>query len=412
MALIVQKYGGTSVANAERLRNVARRICRTKDQGHDVVVVASAAAGTTDKLIAMAHEISSDPHGREYDMLVSTGEQISVSLLAMAIHELGYKAISMTGYQVGILTDSTHTKARIIDIGTDKIIEQLKEAHIVVIAGFQGVDIKGNITTLGRGGSDTSAVAVAAALGADLCEIYTDVDGVYTADPRIVPSARKLDKISADEMLEMAGLGAKVLQLRSVEFASKYNVPLAVRSSFSEDPGTLIVQESPEMEKAKVTGVAVSKDQARISIFNVPNVPGVAAKVFGAIAKMNVDVDMIVEALNQEGGSDKSFSVSRLDLKKAQQAVEGVVAQLGAGTVRVDEGFAKVSAVGIGMRGHPGVAAQVFEALASKNINIEMISTSEIKICCLVKEDAAEEAVRAIHDSFRLGEAPETDQDE
>jgi len=410
MTLIVQKYGGTSVASAERLKNVARRICRTKDQGHDVVVVASAAAGTTDKLIAMAHEISSDPHGREYDMLVSTGEQISVALLAMAIDELGNKAVSMTGYQVGILTDSTHTKARIIDISTDRILEQLKKAHIVVIAGFQGVDINGNITTLGRGGSDASAVAVAAALKADLCEIYTDVDGVYTADPRIVPSARKLDKISADDMLELAGLGAKVLQLRSVEFARKYNVPLAVRSSFTEAPGTVIVQENAEMEKARITGVALSKDQARISIFNVPNKPGVAAKIFGAIAKANIDVDMIVEAQNQQGGSDKSFSVSRQDLKKAEQAVEEVIKELGGGSVAVEEGFAKVSAVGIGMRGHAGVAAQVFEALASKNVNIEMISTSEIRISCLVKEEVAEEAVRAIHDSFKLGEAPQTDQ--
>jgi aspartate kinase len=409
MGLIVQKYGGTSVANAERLQNVARRICRTKDAGHDVVVVASAASGTTDKLIAMAHEISEDPHGREYDMLVSTGEQVSVALLAMAIQELGHKAMSMTGYQVGILTDSAHTKARIMDISIENVLDGLKEGYIVVIAGFQGVDIDGNITTLGRGGSDTSAVAVAAALRANLCEIYTDVDGVYTADPRVVPSARKLDRISADEMLELAGLGAKVLQLRSVEFASKYNVPLAVRSSFTEDPGTLIVQENAEMEKTKITGVALSKDQARISIFNVPNKPGVAANIFSAIARANVDVDMIVEAQNQQGGSDKSFTVSRQELKRTQQALSEILENLGAGGVKFEEGFAKVSVVGIGMRGHPGVAAEVFEALASNNVNIEMISTSEIRISCLVKEEAAETAVRALHDKFELGVAVEDD---
>lgn len=405
MSLIVQKYGGTSVANADRLRNVARRVCRTKAMGHDVVVVASAAAGTTDKLIAMAHEISEDPHGREYDMLVSTGEQISVALLAMAIQELGCNSISMTGYQVGILTDSAHTKARIIDISAEKVLEELRKGQVVVIAGFQGVDIEGNITTLGRGGSDTSAVAVAAALKADRCEIYTDVDGVYTADPRIVPSARKLDTISADEMLELAGLGAKVLQLRSVEFASKYNVPLEVRTSFSDEPGTLIVQETENMEKIVITGVALVKNQARVNIFNVPDRPGVASTIFGAIAKRNVDVDMIVQAKNREGEPDMSFTVSRLELKKTEQAVNEAIAGLGAGGMTIEEGFAKVSAVGIGMRGHPGVAAQMFDVLAANHINIEMISTSEIKISCLVREDQGEQAVRAIHDSFQLAES-------
>jgi len=407
MGIIVQKYGGTSVANAGRLRNVARRICRTKELGHDVVVVASAASGTTDKLISMAYEISNDPHGREYDMLVSTGEQISVALLAMAIQELGYKAISMTGYQVGILTDSTHTKARIIDISTERILEFVKEGYVFVIAGFQGVDIKGNITTLGRGGSDTSAVAVAAALKADLCEIYTDVDGVYTADPRVVASGRKLEKIDADEMLELASLGAKVLQLRSVEFAKKYKVRLSVRSSFSEDPGTLIVEGNKEMERTVVTGLALLKDQARVNIFNVPDRPGVAAKIFGAIAKVNVDVDMIVQAQNQQGQPDMSFTVARQDVKKTQKAVEEVIRELGAGGMTVEEGFAKVSAVGIGMRGHPGVAAEVFDALACNDINIEMISTSEIKISCLVREEVGEAGVRAIHERFKLGEAPE-----
>ncbi len=399
MGLIVQKYGGTSVANAERVRNVARRICRAKDQGHDVVVVASAASGTTDKLISMAYEISEDPHGREYDMLVSTGEQISVALLAIAIQELGYKAISMTGYQVGIMTDSTHTKARITDISSDKVLDKLQEDYIVVITGFQGVDINGNITTLGRGGSDTSAVAVAAALRADLCEIYTDVDGVYTADPRIVPSARKLKKINADEMLELASLGAKVLQLRSVEFASKYNVRLAVRSSFTEDPGTLIVEENTDMEETKITGVALLRDQARVNIFNAPDRPGVAARIFGSIAQINVDVDMIVQAQNQQGEPDMSFTVSRQNLKKTQQVLREVTRELGAGGMTVEEGFAKVSVVGIGMRDHPGVAAEVFDALAR-------ISTSEIKISCLVKEDLAEAGVRAIHDRFKLGEPP------
>jgi aspartate kinase len=410
MGIIVQKYGGTSVANAERLRNVARRICRTKEQGHDVVVVASAASGTTDELIAMAHEISEDPHGREFDMLVSTGEQISVALLAMTIQELGYKALSMTGYQVGILTDSTHTKARIIDIGTDKIVEKLNEGYIVVIAGFQGVDINGNITTLGRGGSDTSAVAVAAALKADLCEIYTDVDGVYTADPRIVPSARRLDSISADEMMELASLGAKVLQLRSVEFARRYNVPVAVRSSFTEAPGTLIGQETSEMERTRITGVALLRDQARVNMFNVPDRPGVAARIFAAIAALNVDVDMIVQAQNQGGEPDMSFTMPRQELKKVESALRQVVQELGAGGITYQEGFAKVSVVGIGMRGHPGVAADVFDALARDNINIEMISTSEIKISCLVKEELAEVAVRAVHDRFQLGESRPNDQ--
>lgn len=404
MSLIVQKYGGTSVANADRLRNVARRVCRTKAMGHDVVVVASAAAGTTDKLIAMAHEISNDPHGREYDMLVSTGEQISVALLAMAIQELGCPSVSMTGFQVGILTDSAHTKARIIDISTEKVLEELHKGQIVVIAGFQGVDIKGNITTLGRGGSDTSAVAVAAALKADRCEIYTDVDGVYTADPRIVPSARKLNTIRADEMLELAGLGAKVLQLRSVEFARKYNVPLEVLTSFSDEPGTLIVQETQNMEEIIVTGVALVKNQARVNIFNVPDRPGVAARIFGAIAKKNVDVDMIVQAKNREGEPDMSFTVSKLELKKTEQAVNEAIKGLGSSGMTIEEGFAKVSAVGIGMRGHPGVAAQMFEALAANKINIEMISTSEIKISCLVKEDQGEQAVRAVHESFQLRE--------
>ncbi len=412
MRLIVQKYGGTSVANAERLRNVARRICRTKDEGDQVVVVASAAAGTTDRLISMAHEISDDPHGREYDQLVSTGEQISVALLAMAIQELGYKAISMTGHQVGILTDSTHTKARIIDISSERVLEKLKDDHIVVIAGFQGVDINGNITTLGRGGSDTSAVAVAAALKADLCEIYTDVDGVYTTDPRIVPSARKLDTISADEMLELASLGAKVLQLRSVEFASKYNVPLVVRSSFTEDPGTLIVQETEAMEKTKITAVALLRDQARVNIYNVPDKPGVAAKIFGTIAKVNVDVDMIVQAQNQQGNPDMSFTIAKQDVKKTQQALNEAIKEVGAGGMRVEEGFAKVSVVGVGMRGHPGVAAEVFGALASRGVNIEMISTSEIKISCLVKQDMGEESVRVFHEWFKLGEAQESDEPE
>ena len=410
MGTVVQKYGGTSVANAERLRNVAKRVCRTKDRGHDVVVVASAASGTTDKLISLAYEISDDPHGREYDMLVSTGEQISVALLAMALQELGYKAISMTGYQVGIMTDSIHTKARIINIGAEKVLDKLKEGFIVVIAGFQGVDINGNITTLGRGGSDTSAVAVAAALKADLCEIYTDVDGVYTADPRIVPSARKLEAINADEMLELASLGAKVLQLRSVEFAKKYDVPLAVRSSFTEDPGTLIVQENTNMEETRIIGVALLRDQARVNMFNVPDRPGVAAKIFGAIAKINVAVDMIVQAQNQQGEPDMSFTLSRQDLKKTEQALKEVVEEIGAGGITFEGGFAKVSVVGIGMRGHPGVAADVFDALADNNINIEMISTSEIKISCLVREDVAEEGVRAIHARFELGEAPESEQ--
>ena len=404
MSLIVHKYGGTSLAGVERIRNAAKRIIKVKEEGYDIVVVASAMAGTTDKLIKMAHEITDDPHGREYDMLVSTGEQVSMALLAMAIQSMGYSAISFTGGQAGILTDSVHKKAKIQEISTERIFEKLRDGNIVIVAGFQGVDINNNITTLGRGGSDTSAVAIAAALKADLCEIYTDVDGVYTADPRVVPDAKKLDKISHDEMLEMATLGAKVLQSRSVEFAKKYNIPLRVRSSFSNAVGTLIVEETEEMEKPIIRGITILKDQARVNVLDLPNVPGIAAKIFKAISNANVNVDMIVLTENNYGGTDLSFTVDKNELKKSQQVCKKISDDVKAKGVTVEEDVSKVSVVGVGMHSQPGVAADVFDILGSNGINIEMITTSEIKISCLVKAKHAEKAMKIIHSRFRLAE--------
>ncbi len=407
MGLIVHKYGGTSVGDLDRIRNVAGRVKRTRDEGHDVVVIVSAMSGETDRLIRMAHDVSPTPPEREYDMLISTGEQVSMALLSIALNNIGCPAVSLTGYQVGILTDSSHSKARILDISTDRIRERLKKGKVVIIAGFQGVDINNEITTLGRGGSDTSAIAVAAVLKADLCEIYTDVDGVYTVDPRVVKNAKKLARISHDEMLEMAGLGAKVLQSRSVEFAKKYNVPVAVRSSFTDEPGTLIVEETEDMEKAVATGIAMLRYQARVNVLDLPNTAGIAARIFKAVSVEKINVDMIVLTENNYGGTDISFTVHKSDLGKAKEICERVSADVNAKGVTIEEGVGKVSVVGVGMRSQPGVAADVFDALGSNGINIEMITTSEIKISCLIKEEDIEDAARFLHERFH----PEDQQD-
>ncbi len=405
--LIVQKYGGTSVGSLERIKNVAKRIAKFKDEGHDVVVTVSAMAGETNRLVDLVYGLSDDPNPREYDQVVSTGEQVSIGLVAIALQEMGYDAISLTGWQVGMKTDSAHMKARILDIDTDRIKKHLKEGKIVIVAGFQGIDDEGNITTLGRGGSDTTAVAIAAALKADLCEIYTDVDGVYTADPRIVPRARKLEKISYEEMLEMASLGAKVLQIRSVEFAMKYNVPLVVRSSLNFNPGTIITKEDEEMEKVLVSGVTYNKNEAKISVRNVPDKPGIAARIFDPLKEANINVDMIIQNVSKEGYTDLSFTVARNEMKKAVEIVEKVASEIGAEGVEWDDTIAKVSVVGVGMRSHPGVAATMFKTLADNNINIQMISTSEIKISCVIDEKYTELAVRVLHDAFELEKEPE-----
>ena len=404
MSLIVHKYGGTSLGDLDKIRHVARRVAAAKDQGHDVAVVVSAMAGETDRLINLAYEINPDPPPREVDMLVSTGEQVSAALLAMALSSMGYPAISFTGGQVGVLTVGVHRKAKIREISTERIFDRLRKGLIVIITGFQGVDIHGNITTLGRGGSDTSAVAIAAVLNADLCEIYTDVDGVYTADPRVVPTARKRRKISHDEMLDMATLGAKVLQSRSVEFAKKYHVPLRVRSTFSDDVGTLIVEETDKMEQTVITGVTLLCDQARINVLDLPNVPGIAAKIFKAVSEQSINVDMIVLTENNYGGTDISFTVGVGDLKAAHATAQRICDDVSAKGVSVEDDVAKVSVVGIGMQSQPGVAADVFDALGSNGINIEMISTSEIKISCLIKSKDIDHAMRVIHDRFNLGE--------
>ena len=404
--VIVQKYGGTSVANPEKIIGVARRVAACKKKGNDVVVVVSALGDTTDELVSLAGQISKRPPERELDMLMSTGEQVSMALLAMALHELGHEAISFTGAQVGITTDSTHTKAKIIDVSTGKIKKQLKEGRIVIVAGFQGVDPKHEITTLGRGGSDMTAVALAKVLKAEMCEIYTDVNGVYTADPRIVKDARKLDSISYDEMLELASLGAQVMQARSVEVASKFNVPIQVRSSFSSEEGTLIIKEVKAMEDVLVRGVTVNKDEAKVTVCDVPDRPGGASKLFEKLAKAGINVDMIIQNISRTKSTDISFTVEKKDLHKTQEVVERIVRRIGAGGVKYDRDVAKVSVVGIGMRSHSGVAAKMFNALASKKVNIEMISTSEIKISCVIRKDSADRAVNAIHKAFGLGTKP------
>jgi aspartate kinase len=406
--LIVQKYGGTSVANLERIRNVAERVAEYKRAGHDLVVVVSAMAGETDRLINLAKSITENPSLRELDMLVSTGEQVTSALLAITLQAMGYKARAFLGYQIPIYTTDLFTKARIKEIKVDTIKSALARGEIVVVAGFQGVTEEGDITTLGRGGSDTTAVALAAALKADLCEIYTDVEGVYTADPRIVPKARKLAKVSYEEMLEMASSGAKVLEMRSVELAMIYKVPLVVRSSFSRANGTLITEEDEEMEKVLVSGITYNRNEARISIYGVPDVPGVAAKVFGPIGDAGIIVDMIIQTARPDGKADLTFTVPRTDFKQAMEIVKKIAEELKAERVEGDDSIAKVSIIGAGMRTHPGVATKMFETLAKHGINIMMISTSEIKISCVIDEKFTELAVRALHEAFHLeGEVKE-----
>lgn len=404
MALIVQKFGGTSVATTERIRNVAKRIARWKERGHDVIVVPSAMSGETNRLIALAKEISVAPDPRELDVIASTGEQVTIGLLSMALQELGLKAKSYTGPQVKVLTDSVFTKARILKIDDALIRKDLNAGYIVVVAGFQGADAEGNITTLGRGGSDTSAVALAAALRADECQIYTDVDGVYTTDPRIVPEARKLDTITFEEMLEMASLGSKVLQIRAVEFAGKYKVKLRVLSSFEDEgEGTLItVEEEKTMEQPIISGIAFNRDDAKLTILGVPDKPSVAYQILGPIADANIDVDMIIQNVSQEGLADFSFTVNRSDYAKARAILEQSAAKLGARGVTGDNKTCKVSIVGVGMHSHPGVASQMFSALGAEGINIQMISTSEIKLSVVIEEKYLELAVRILHRIFGL----------
>jgi len=403
MALVVQKYGGTSVGDVERIRNVARRVLNTKKQGHELVVVVSAMAGETDKLIRLAQQITPVPDERELDVLVSTGEQVSIALLAMALKSMDCDSKSYLGFQIKIATDSVFGKARIASIDSEKMRQDLKDGRVVVVAGFQGVDDSGNITTLGRGGSDTSAVAVAAALGADVCEIYTDVDGVYTTDPNVYAKARKLSRISYDEMLEMASLGAKVLQIRSVEFAKKYDVPIHVRSSFNDNPGTIVCKEDKEMEKVVVSGVTYNKNEAKIEVMRLPDIPGVAAKLFKPIADANIVVDMIIQTSSTEKGcADVAFTVPKSDFAKTLQIVKETNKEFGGKEVKFNEDIAKISIVGVGMRSHSSVATQMFSALAKEGINIHMISTSEIKISCIIDSKYTELAVRALHDAFEL----------
>ncbi len=406
MALIVQKFGGTSVANLDRIRNVARRVAKTHEDGNDVVVILSAMAGVTDTLIDMANQISRRPPKRELDVLLATGEQTSAALLAMTLHAMELPAHSLLGFQAEVRTDCAFGNARILGVGADRIRALLDGRNIVVVAGFQGCDEQGNITTLGRGGSDTSAVAIAAALNADVCEIYTDVDGVYTTDPNICARARKMKTISYDEMLEMASLGAKVLQIRSVEFAKKYDVPVHVRSSFSEEEGTMVLAENPDMERVVVSGVTCSKKDARVLIKGVPDQPGIAAKVLTPVADAGINVDIIIQSSPKEGKNDIAFTVPRTDLAAALEIEEGVAREIGADGVFGDDGIAKVSVVGVGMKSHAGVASKMFRTLAGESINIRMISTSEIAISCVITEKYAELAVRALHSAFDLDKAP------
>jgi aspartate kinase len=402
MGLIVQKYGGTSVADIERIRNVARRVAKTFDGGNDVVVVISAMAGVTDGLMRMSAQISENPQKRELDVLLSTGEQTTAALLAMTLCAMNYPARSLLGFQAEVHTDCDYGNARIVDIGTDRIRQLMTGRTIVVVAGFQGCDPEGNITTLGRGGSDTSAVAIAAALKADTCEIYTDVDGIYTADPNICPRARKLKVVSYDEMLNMASLGAKVLQIRSVGFAKKYNVPVHVRSSFNGEEGTMVVNEDSGMEKLIVTAVTHDKDQARITLKKVPDQPGIAAKIFTPITEAKIVVDMIIQNTRAGGQTDLTFTVPESDFPRAMEIEREVARQIGAEEVFGGKDIAKVSVIGVGMRNHSGVASTMFNALAKENVNIIMISTSEIRISCVIEEKYTELAVRVLHSAFGL----------
>lgn len=408
MAVIVQKYGGTSVGTPERIRAVAGRIVAAKEAGNSLIAVVSAMGDFTDDLIALAAQIDGDPPEREMDMLLATGEQVSIALLAMAIHALGHEAISFTGPQVGIVTDHGHTKAKILEVRADRVREALARGLIVIVAGFQGTTADGSITTLGRGGSDTTAVAVAAGIGADVCEIYTDVDGVYTADPRVVPDARKIDSISYEEMLELASSGAGVLNLRSVEFARNHGVVIHCRSSFTGVPGTIVKEADASMEQAIISGVTYDTSEVKITIRDVPDRPGVAAAVFTAMAESNVNVDMIIQNISEAGTTDISFTTPQTDLPRARKAADAVVAELGAREWLVDESIAKVSLVGAGMKTHPGVAAQMFRTLSDAGVNISMISTSTIRITCVVDGGDVQTAVRALHDSFGLANAEVT----
>lgn len=405
MALIVQKYGGTSVGTLERIQNVANKVAKFVDEGHQLVVVLSAMSGETNRLLEMAKTIQSRPSKREMDMLLTTGEQVTIALLSMALQQKGYDAISYTGWQVPIQTDEVHTKARIDSINAEKIRQQLDQNKVVVVAGFQGVTASGDISTLGRGGSDTTAVALAAALNADECQIYTDVDGVYTTDPRLVPEARRLDTITFDEMLEMASLGAKVLQIRSVEFASKYQVPLRVLSSMKEGGGTLITSEENTMEKPLISGIAFNRDESKLQVLGVPDKPGVAFAILGPIADANIEIDMIIQNQGQDGTTDFTFTVPRGDRAQAQDILSSVAKQLGAREVVFDDAIAKVSMVGVGMRSHVGIASRMFQVLADDNINIQMIATTEIKISVVVQEDQLEKAVKSLHQKFELDKA-------
>ncbi|HEY6527075.1 MAG TPA: aspartate kinase [Cellvibrionaceae bacterium] len=404
MSLIVQKFGGTSVGTTDRIKNVADKIIKFRQQGHDLVVVVSAMSGETNRLIGLAKDIQAEPDGRELDVLVSTGEQVTIALLCMALKERGQDARSYTGSQVRILTDNAYTKARIQEIDVERMRADLDEGKVVVVAGFQGVDENGNITTLGRGGSDTTGVALAAALKADECQIYTDVDGVYTTDPRVADRARRLDRITFEEMLEMASLGSKVLQIRSVEFAGKYNVPLRVLSTFDEGPGTLITidEDFPTMEQPVVSGIAFNRDEAKLTIRGVPDKPGVASLVLAPIGEANVEVDVIVQNLSADNTTDITFTVNRGDMSKAKGILDSVAAEIGAREIVADNTVVKVSVVGVGMRSHAGVAAKMFKTLAQENINIQMITTSEIKISVIIEEKYLELAVRALHTAFGL----------
>ncbi len=406
MSLIVMKFGGSSVADADRVKNVANRVAARRKKGDKVVVVVSAPGDMTDDLITMAEKITDHPSDREMDMLLSTGEQVSIALLAMAIQVHGLDAVSLTGPQAGIFADQSHTRARITDIRPVKIFSELKKGKVVIVAGFQGLNANQDITTLGRGGSDLTAVALAAALKADVCEIYTDVKGVYTTDPRIEPEARKIDRISYEEMLELAGAGAQVMQPRSIEVGKKFGVDIHVRSSFTDDEGTLITSEVPQMEEVVVSGVAFDRGQAKVTIRNLQDRPGTAAKVFGPLSEAGVNVDMIIQSSGHEGTNDISFTVSRGDVKKALPLLEKISDQLKAGQVVCDDKISKVSIVGVGMRSHSGVAAKLFQALADGGVNIDMISTSEIKVAVTVKETDGEKAVRLAHKAFELGKTP------
>ena len=402
MALIVQKYGGTSVGDPDRIKNVARKVKAAVEGGDQLIVVVSAMSGETDRLTGLASQMQARPNPREMDVLLSTGEQVTISLLSMALHEMGCPAKSYTGSQVKILTDEEHTKARIKDIDAQRIRDDLDEGKVVIVAGFQGVNEKGCITTLGRGGSDTTAVALATALKADECQIYTDVDGVYTTDPRVVPNAKRLEKITFEEMLEMASLGSKVLQIRSVEFAGKYKVPLRVLSSFKEGPGTLITFEESEVEEPIVSGIAFNRDEAKLTVTRVPDTPGIAYKILGPVSEANIEVDMIIQNTGTDGHTDFTFTVHKRDYEKALEILEATAKALGAESVSGDDKIVKVSIVGVGMRSHAGVASTMFETFSKEGININMISTSEIKISVVIDEKYLELGVRALHTAFGL----------